>query len=204
MADTNVTDTAVSTHVENVEKAMADEKPKTLRQYETIVEKNAARGASFWRLAADALLQIKTHKLWRKAKDADGDPYPSFAAYAEARFGFKKTYAYDLAKAATRNPEALTEGAARAKDNAERTPQPLASWQAAQRIVSKWDAFLDRAGDIRDRAIDDVKFVNAYDALVKSMGEALHKWADRYPEPIVETAEEISPTRDTAGEAQSA
>jgi hypothetical protein len=145
----NPVDTAIAVHVEDTSEA----KPKTLRQYETIVEKNAARGAQFWRIAAEALNAIKTHKLWRKAKDADGNGYKSFVDYAEQRFGFKKTYAYDLAKAATSG--ALNEGQARAQRVATRTPGSLLPHEAANRINRAFTRFEDAGGNIRDRAIDN-------------------------------------------------
>lgn len=173
--------------------ASADEKPKTLRQYEKIVETNAAAGAAKWRLAADALLAIRTHKLWKKAKDADGNSYKSFVDYAESRFGFKKTYAYDLVKAATRKPEALTEGEARADMRSERGQSALLAHEAAQRINRAYTRFEDAGGNIRDRAIDDEAFVESYDRMVARLQEIVREFVDSYPapEPQPETTEPV-------------
>jgi len=179
-------------------------KPKTLHQYEVIVEKNAARGATFWRTAADALLAIKQHKLWKKAKDADGNGYKSFVDYAEARFGFKKTYAYDLVKAATRSPEALTEGAARAEARAERGASALLPHEAANRINRAFTRFEDAGGNIRDRAIEDEAFVEAYDRMLNRMQEMVREFVDSYPapeppvepeQPEITKAPKVSPKR---------
>lgn len=177
--------------------------PRTLGQLERIVESNALRGAGLWRKAADALLEIKNQKLWKKAKDADGNKYPSFVVYAEDRFGFKKTYAYDLVKAATRKPEALTEGSARAEMNAERQPEPLEAHEAVKRMRRAFSQFEDKLGNLRDRAIDDAAFVQAYDKWIGTVQTSFEKFADRYPEPIEGTAnaEGVTPTRE--GEAAS-
>jgi hypothetical protein len=172
-----------------VEGGASDEKPKTLRAYEKIVETNAAAGAAKWRLAADALLAIRTHKLWKKAKDADGNGYKSFVDYAEARFGFKKTYAYDLVKAATRKPEAITEGAARAELREARGQSALNAYEAAQRINRAFARFEDAAGNLRDRAIDDEAFVETYDRMVARLQEIVNDFVGSYPMPVAEEAE---------------
>lgn len=173
--------------------ASADEKPKTLRQYEKIVETNAAAGAAKWRLAADALLAIRTHKLWKKAKDADGNSYKSFVDYAESRFGFKKTYAYDLVKAATRKPEALTEGEARADMRSERGQSALNAYEAAQRINRAFVRFEDAGGNLRDRAIDDEAFVESYDRMIGRLQEIVNDWVGSYPMPVAEETETTEP-----------
>jgi hypothetical protein len=173
--------------------------PRTLGQLERIVESNALRGAGLWRKAADALLEIRTQKLWKKAKDADGNKYPSFVVYAEDRFGFKKTYAYDLVKAATRKPEALTEGSARAEMAAEdRTPGPLQAHEAIVRMRKAFSQFEDKTANLRDRAIDDVAFVQAYDKWIGSVQKSFDAFAGKYPEPIEGTSEEtVSPKRES-------
>jgi hypothetical protein len=143
------------------------EKPKTLRQLEQIVESNAAKGAKLWKVAAEALLVIKEQKLWRNSINPQTDkPYGSFVAYAEGRFGFKKTYAYDLAKAAQRKPEALTEGEAREAMRAERGTKPLTVEMALDRIRKAWEQFENKTGDYRDRTYEaSPEFVKAFDVL---------------------------------------
>jgi hypothetical protein len=189
-------------NTENTETAVAvvEEKPKTLHQYEVIVEKSGERGAKEWRKAAEALLAIKTHKLWKKAKDSDGRPYSTFIAYAEGRFGFRKSYAYDLAKAATSG--ALTEGAARKERAASREPGPLAAHEAALRVAKAWVRFCDAGGNLRDRTLDlDPKFAEDYDNALKIAGNAIDKLVGKYPAPIehqpAEDAnpENVSPTK---------
>lgn len=143
--------------------------PKTLRQLEVIIETNGKAGAEKWRKVADALLAIKTHRLWKKAKDENGDPYPSFVVYAEARFGFKKTYAYDLVKAATRKPAALTERAARAEMAAEGAAKKLDVATVADRMAAAWVKLEDRLGDLRDRSDDD-SFIELYDETMATLG----------------------------------
>lgn len=158
--------------------------PKTLRQLEKVVESNVQQGAAKWKIAAEALLEIKNQKLWKKAKDENGDKYSSFVEYAEARFGFKKTYAYDLVKAATRKPEALTEGAARAEMRSESAPQPLQAHEAVTRMRRKFSQFEDAMGNLRDRAIEDEDFTTAYDKWLGTVQTSFAKFADRFPEPI--------------------
>lgn len=182
-----------------------DAKPKTLGKLEKIVESNVARGAGLWRIAADALLEIRDRKLWRKAKDESGNTYPNFTTYAEARFGFKKTYAYDLVKAARNRPEALTEGEARESMKVEREPSPLAAHEAAARIDKAWTSFEDRAGNLRDRAIEDAAFVKAYDKLMREMGTSVRAFVAKYPAPIEGEATEanpdnVQPTREAEAE----
>jgi hypothetical protein len=155
-------------------------RPGTLRALERVVETHARKGAEQWRIAADALLEIKNHKLWKLARNADGEPFANFIEYAETRFGFKKTYAYDLAKAALHKPSADSEGAARAAIASERGPSPLSRDQATRSIVRHWERFEDRAGDIRDRTIDDGAFVKAYDNLLKRMDDLLRAFEDKY------------------------
>lgn len=189
MTDETGTDTAVAVVV-------AAEKPRTLKQYEHIVEVNAEKGFGLWRKAAEALLAIKTHKLWKKAKDADGNPYASFVAYAEGRFGFKKSYAYDLAKAA--NTAQLTEGAARAERAAAREPGPLQAHEAAMRLAKAWVRFCDAGGNLRDRAIDNQRFVTDYDKALKVMGATIDTLIGKYPAPIEHepaNPENVSPER---------
>lgn len=173
------------------------EKPKTLRQLEHIVESNALRGAGFWRKAADALLAIKTEKLWKKARDENDEPYPSFVVYAEERFGFKKTYAYDLVKAAQRKPEAVTEGSARAEMAAERgkTARPMDRTTALLAMQKAWQKFEDRVGDLRDRALEDESFVRAFDVAMGVMGDTFHTF-EREQMPIAGEAVEVSPKRE--------
>jgi len=165
------------------------EPPKTLHAYEKVVETNIVKGAGPWRIAADALMAIKQHKLWKKAKDANGEKYASFVIYAEDRFGIKKTYAYDLVKAASRKPKALTEGAAR--ESMKAAPAPLPAWDAAARIDKAYASFEDRAGNLRDRAIDDEAFVASYDDLVRQLGTLVRAFVAKHPEPIEGTATEI-------------
>jgi len=148
--------------------------PKTLRQLEGIVETNGVKGAMLWKKAADALLAIKTHKLWKKAKDENGNPYASFVVYAEQRFGFKKTYAYDLVKAASRKPEALTERAARAEMDAERPVRTVDPSKALELMTVAWVKLEDRLGDIRDRCEDD-SFIASYDL---TMSVLQGRWSD--------------------------
>lgn len=168
------------------------EKPKTLRQLEGIVETNALKGAGFWRKAADALLTIKEQKLWKQAKDENGEGYASFVVYAEARFGFKKTYAYDLVKAATHKPEALTEGEAREAMKADREPRPLTREKALESMQTAWTKFEDRAGDLRDRLLDDEDFVGAYDACVGAMANVWRQFtADMMPIAGVSARREV-------------
>lgn len=151
------------------------EKPKTLRQLEHIVESNALRGGQLWRTAADALMVIKDKKLWRSAVDPETKKaYPSFVVYAEERFGFKKTYAYDLVKAAQRKPDALTERSAREEMADERPVKPLNRGDAMTKIEKAWDAFESKAGDLRDRAIDDEDFVSAFDLVLAGMRSRLY------------------------------
>jgi len=177
------------------------EKPKTLRQLETIVESNALKGAGFWRKAADALLAIKTNKLWKDARDENGDKYPSFVVYAEERFGFKKTYAYDLVKAAQRKPEAVTEGSARAEMRADREPKPIDRATAIGRIETAWTRFENAAGDLRDRVIDDEDFVNGYDRAVRIMENAPRDFFERF---VTINAETVSPLRSDSADAENA
>lgn len=171
------------------------EKPRTLRQLEHIVESNALRGAGFWRKAADALLTIKTEKLWKKARDEHDEPYPSFVVYAEERFGFKKTYAYDLVKAAQRKPEAISETSARAEMAAERQPRPIDRTGALLSMQKAWQKFEDRVGDLRDRAIEDVEFVRAFDVAMGVMGDTFHDFVNDQT-PIAGEATEVSPIRE--------
>lgn len=168
------------TTVAVMDPASGYEKPKTLRALEHIVESNAVKGAGYWRKAAEALLAIKTHKLWRNAVDADGKPYGSFALYAEGRFGFKKTYAYDLAKAAQTKPEALTEGEARAERKAARGTKPLTPTEAVARMMTAWNRWEDAAGDLRDRAIDHTDFVGAYDEVARVIGGTVRGFIERW------------------------
>lgn len=173
------------------------EKPKTLRQLEHIVESKALKGAGLWREAADALMIIKEQKLWKQARDDEDKPYASFVVYAEARFGFKKTYAYDLVKAASRKPDALTEGSARAEMQAEAAPRAINRSVAIQRMESAWQKFEDRCGDLRDRAIEDLEFVHGYDQTMRLVGEAFRDFLTNFA-PIPGSATEIvSPTRET-------
>jgi hypothetical protein len=192
MANENVT-TNDTTQPANTETAVvvAQEKPKTLGQYEKQVESHGQRGMKEWRLAAEALLAIKTHKLWKKAKDADGNAYKTFAAYAEGRFGFKKSYAYDLAKAATTGQ--LTEGAARAERKSNREPQPLQPHEAAERINKAWVRFQDAAGGFRDRAIENETFVGDFDGAMKVAHDAISKLLARYPAPIEHEPADANP-----------
>lgn len=171
------------------------EKPKTLRQLEAIVESNALRGAGFWRKAADALLVIKTEKLWRKAVNSDGEGYPSFVVYAEERFGFKKTYAYDLVKAATHKPEAVTEGSAREEMKAEREQRPIDTITIIQRMTAAFVKFEDRAGDLRDRSKDD-RLIEDYDQHMASIGETWRDFTARWSTVVNAEAVEVSPLRD--------
>jgi hypothetical protein len=166
-------------------------KPRTLGQFEKIVRTNVVRGAGYWRVAADALMQIRDQKLWKKAKDKDGEPFPNFATYAEERFGFKKTYAYDLVKAARRKPEAVTEGEARGELKSERGAKALQPYEASSRIARRFAAFLDAAGNLRDRAIEHANFVQDYDQLAKSLMQMVDAFDNRYPEPVEGTAEEV-------------
>lgn len=180
-------------------------KPKSLKQLERTVEGNAMKGAVLWKAAAEALVEIRDRKLWKLAKAPegtapellakDGITYKNFVTYAEARFGFKKTYAYDLVKAATRKPEALTEGEARAELKAERGTSPLTVEAAIERITKAWNRFEDSAGDTRDRAIDNEDFVKAYDKAVGKMGEALHAFLTKFV-TIEGTAEAVEPAAD--------
>jgi hypothetical protein len=176
--------------------------PATLGKLEKVVETNAAKGAGLWRIAADALLEIKTRKLWKKAKNADGAAYPNFVTYAEERFGFRKTYAYDLVKAATRKPEALTEGEARADMASERVAKPLTASDAAARMDKAFATFQDRAGDLRDRAIEDAAFVAAYDVLAGKMGTLVRAFVAKYPAPIEGTATEVETHDDHVNETE--
>lgn len=175
-----------------------------LRRLEHIVENNAIKGAALWRKAADALLEIRDRKLWKLAKAPAGtDPahlkgdgstleYKNFAAYAEARFGFKKTYAYDLVKAATRKPEALTEGEARAELKAERGVAPLTREQAVEKFTRAFQRFEDSAGDTRDRSIEDDELVRAYDKVHGQMERAWAAFLSRFV-TIEGTSEEVTP-----------
>lgn len=198
MTDENTTTTA-DTNTETAVAVIA-EKPKTLAAYEKQVEAHGAKGLAEWRKAAEALLAIKTHKLWKKAKDADGNPYSSFVAYAEGRFGFKKSYAYDLAKAATTG--ALTEGAARAERKAASGPSPLQAHEAALRLAKAWVRFCDAGGNLRDRTLDtDERFAQDYDGALKVMGQAMDKLIGKYPAPIEHepaNPENVSPERENA------
>lgn len=165
------------------------EKPKTLPQLERIVESNVAKGAALWRIAADALMVIKDRKLWRNAINPHTEkPYGSFVAYAEGRFGFKKTYAYDLVKAAQRKPEALTEGEARAElteeRRAERGTKPLTIEMALDRMSKAWTAFEDKCGDYRDRTLDTGDaFAEAYDIVHAHMQETFSAFLTKH-QPI--------------------
>lgn len=166
------------------------EKHSTLAQLERIVETKAARGATLWTEAATALLEIKDRKLWKQAKDANGFGYKNFVEYAEARFGFKKTYSYDLAKAAQRQQlAAKTEGEARAERAAERAPKSLTAEQAVRGIAKAFDKFEDRGGDLRDLAIEDEAFTKAYDAMIRRMGQAMQAFVERFT-PIEGQAED--------------
>lgn len=167
--------------VDPASEAQGNAKPApSLRKLEHIVETNAMKGAVLWRKAADALLEIKDRKLWKIAKDVNGDGYRNFVEYAEDRFGFRKTYAYDLVKAATRKPEALTEGEARAEMKAERGVTPLTRDAAIEKIVKAFQRFQDASGDARDRAIDDEPFVRAFDKLARQMDDALRAFVGKY------------------------
>lgn len=172
------------------------EKPKTLKQLESIVESNGLKGAGFWRKAADALLSIKQHKLWKDARDKDGNPYPSFVVYAEDRFGFKKTYAYDLVKAAQRKPEAVTEGTAREEMRQERAPKPLNGPDAVLLMQTAWTKMEDRLGDIRDRAIDHAEFVKGYDIVMGHLGETFREFVQHWS-AIEGVSEDVSPLRES-------
>lgn len=190
--ETTDAETPANTETAVIVAEESDAKPKTLHALERIVETNAEKGFGLWRKAADALLEIKTRKLWKKAKDANGETYASFVVYAEARFGFKKTYAYDLAKAAQRKPDALTEGEARADMASERGAKPLTNYEAAAKIERAYGRFEDAGGNLRDRAVDDTEFVGSYDALVREMGTLVRAFVARYPAPIEGEATEVS------------
>lgn len=170
-------------------------RPKSLKALESIVETNGLKGAGFWRKAADALLEIKTTKLWKTAKDANGNSYPSFVVYAEDRFGFKKTYAYDLVKAAQRKPEAVTEGTAREEMRQERQPKPLNGPDAVLLMQTAWTKMEDRLGDIRDRAIDHEEFVKGYDIVIGHLGETFREFVSHWSAIEGEAVEVVSPTR---------
>lgn len=174
------------------------EKPKTLRQLEHIVESNALRGAGYWKKAADALRAIKDNKLWRNViNPATERPYQSFVAYAEGRFGFKKTYAYDLAKAATRKPEALTERAARGEMAAERGKRTIDRTKALELFESSWVKFENRMGDIRDR-IDydaDPELVRSWDETFRMLGSEMRDFLHNNA-VIQGEAETVSPKRE--------
>jgi len=168
----------------------------SLRKLEQIVETNGQKGAILWRKAADALLEIRDRKLWKLAKDSAGEPYKNFATYAEARFGFKKTYAYDLVKAATRKPEAITEGAARAELKAERGVAPLTRDAAIEKMTRAWQRFEDSAGDTRDRAVEDEAFVKAYDKFQKKAGDLFHAFVTAFitiEGTATETTDDVQP-----------
>jgi len=172
------------------------EKPKSLRELEHIVADNALRGAGYWRKSADALLAIKTHKLWKKATDKNGEAYPSFVVYAEDRFGFKKTYAYDLVKAASRKPEALTEGAARAEMSAEREQKPVTIETAVLKMNAAHARFEDSAGNWRDRAIEHEDFVHAYDQTLRLMGDVWRDFVEKWTPIPGEATEKVNPERE--------
>lgn len=172
------------------------EKPKTLRQLEHIIENNAVRGAGYWRKAGTALLAIKTFRLWKQVKNPDKtQKYKSFVEYAEDRFGFKKTYAYDLAKAAARKPEAISETSARAEMKAERQAEPLSSAQAVERILRAWERFEESGGGFRDRAIADEAFVRDYDETLRLAGSAVRDLVQQYT-PVPGVAVDVTPKRE--------
>jgi len=151
----------------------------TLAVLEERVESHAAEGFKHWQQAAVALHEIKTRKLWKSATGADGFGYANFSDYAERRFGFKKTYAYDLAKAAESGKLGEgTERAARAARTEERD-NSLTREKAMRMILTAWDKFADRAGDLRDRAIDDEDFTAAYDGTFAAIEALIRNLADR-------------------------
>jgi len=178
-------------------------KPKTLKQLENIIESNALKGAGLWRIAADALMEVKARKLWKLHKNPDGSQtYKNFVTYAEERFGFKKTYAYDLVKAATRKPEALTEGSARAEMAAERTAKPINRQYAMERMEAAWTRFEDATGDLRDRVHEDDQFIAGWDATMHALGETFRDFIADYA-TIEASASDVSPLRENSADAES-
>lgn len=179
-------------------------KPKSLAALEHIIENNAEKGAAFWRKAADALLAVKQFKLWKNEKHpATGVAYESFVDYAEKRFGFKKTYAYDLVKAAQRKPEALTEGEARAAMKAEKAEKPVPVQDFAEKFGRIWDRFENATSALRDRIAldpDNDEFVNAYDAFWNGLADTVSTFVERYtPLPgqaLDMEADSVSPLRE--------
>lgn len=145
------------------------EHPKTLKQLEGIVERAIDRGNAEWRKAAEALTTIRDAKLWKGVLDpTTGKPYKNFVAYAEARFGIKKTYAYDLIKAGATDAE--TEGAAREAAKAERAAKPLDRKSALAKLAHAWTAWEDRSGGLRDRIPEeDITWFEQFDRMTKDM-----------------------------------
>jgi hypothetical protein len=101
------------------------------RELEDATETHKLAQVEFRKISAQILRQIQEKRLYKTA-------YSSFAAYCEDRWGYQKTYAYDLiqfakeieqlsANADTSAPPPETEGEARAKRKqekaADRTPQ---------------------------------------------------------------------------------
>jgi len=172
------------------------EKPKSLKALEGIVERNAAKGLSFWKTAGEALLTIKEHRLWKGATPVDdGEPYANFSDYAERRFGFKKTYAYDLAAAAKHTPEALTERAGREERANARAETPLRPDAAVKKIMNKFERFEEQANAQRDRAIDHEDFTRDYDATARQMRELMEELVDKW-EVVIGEAVDVSPLRE--------
>lgn len=163
------------------------QQPRTLGALEGIVEKRAEEGAAKWREAANALSVIKAFKLWKQHLDDEGKPkFKNFVEYAEERFGFKKTYAYDLVKAAERKPEALTEGEAREEMKQERGVSPLNLTKGLQMLTKHWERFEDRFGDVRDRiALSETndEFVEALDTMMRGVGDTIREFLAEW-EPI--------------------
>jgi len=152
----------------------------TLAVLEDRVESHAATGFREWTLAAEALHEIKTRKLWKTAKGADGYGYANFSDYAERRFGFKKTYAYDLAKAAeTGKLAAGTEREARTERATERAEaKPATREQILRMMTTATDKWMDRLGDLRDRLIDDEAFTAEYDAMMRLVDKSIQGFLD--------------------------
>lgn len=181
-------------------KASGYEEPKSLAQLEHIVETNGVKGAEFWRRAAYALLAIKDHKLWKEVKNAEGQQvYASFTDYAEQRFGFKKTYAYDLAKAAQREALALasgeevaaTEGESRAAAKAGREQKAVSPADMVAMLETAWTRWENRSGDLRDRLANQ-QAVDDFDAMMSQMTDAWEQFRLEWKD-----AEEISADAET-------
>jgi len=167
----------------------------SLEVWERVIEDNVTRGAGYWRIAADALRAIKEQRLWKMATDEGGKPYKSFVVYAEARFGFKKTYAYDLVKAATRKPEAVTEGEAREAIKKERPVKSLSGREAAERMSASYDRLESHWCNLRDRTLDgsDPGFAGAFDEMRGVVFEVVASFVEKWTMVVEGT---VSPTRE--------